>query len=194
MARSIICGSQRLRQIIDFPDTDKSQYFAITEFNKCFIIWSPYFFFNEYLPFSCKRDSKKEKSVVSFTNEQNIICSQTKLNNTAHEQTIICGHLLAGHMGGSWPMKEKKNLHWMIICITCCLRSWKKAKLGNVVVRQWWHRNVTKKWVAWISDDYFELFPPLSIVWINWPLVSSSDITTLKPGSDFDCLIIQSFA
>ena len=31
---SIICRSLRLRQIIDLRDTDKSRYFAITEFNK----------------------------------------------------------------------------------------------------------------------------------------------------------------
>ena len=33
-----IFRSQRLRQIIDLRDTDKSRYFAITEFNNCFII------------------------------------------------------------------------------------------------------------------------------------------------------------
>ena len=37
-SRSIICRSRRLRQIIDLRDTDKSRYFAITEFNNCFII------------------------------------------------------------------------------------------------------------------------------------------------------------
>ena len=35
----------RLRQIIDLRDTDKSRYFAITEFNNCFIIRSPSLFF-----------------------------------------------------------------------------------------------------------------------------------------------------
>ena len=30
-----------LRQIIDLRDTDKSRYFAKTEFNNCFIIRSP---------------------------------------------------------------------------------------------------------------------------------------------------------
>ena len=39
------------------------------------------------LPFSCKSDRKKEKSTVSFTHEQNIICSQTLLDGIAHEQT-----------------------------------------------------------------------------------------------------------
>ena len=42
------------------------------------------------LPFSRKSDRKKEKSMVSFTHEQNIICSQTLLDGIAHEQTIIC--------------------------------------------------------------------------------------------------------
>ena len=45
----------RLRQIIDPRDTDKSRYYAITEFNNCFIIRSPSLFFNYLrsdLPFS----------------------------------------------------------------------------------------------------------------------------------------------
>ena len=44
-SRSIICRSRRLRQIIDLRDTDKSRYFATTEFNNCFIIRSPSLFF-----------------------------------------------------------------------------------------------------------------------------------------------------
>ena len=49
VSTSIICWSRRLRQIIDLRDTDKSRYFAITEFNNCFIIRSPSLFFKEYL-------------------------------------------------------------------------------------------------------------------------------------------------
>ena len=37
--------SQRMRQIIDLRDTDKSRYFVITEFYNCFIIRSPSVFF-----------------------------------------------------------------------------------------------------------------------------------------------------
>ena len=55
--------------------------------------------------------------MVSFTHEQNIICSQTKLNDIAHKQNIICRQLFAGHVVGSRPMKRKKNLHRMIICV-----------------------------------------------------------------------------
>jgi len=61
------------------------------------------------LPFSCKSDRKKEKSTVSFTHVQNIICSQTHLDGIAQEQTIICRQLFAGHVLGSRPMKRKKN-------------------------------------------------------------------------------------
>ena len=46
--------------------------------------------------------------------EQNINCSQTKLDDIAHEQTISCRQLIAGHVIGSWPMKRKKNLDQMI--------------------------------------------------------------------------------
>ena len=105
------------RQIIDLRGTDKSRYFAMTEFNDCFIIRSPSLFFlmnilgkRSDLPFSRKSDRKKEKSTVSFTHEQNIVCSQTLLDGIAHEQTIICRQLIAGHVVGSRPMKRKKNL------------------------------------------------------------------------------------
>ena len=53
--------------------------------------------------------------MVSFTNEQNSICSQKQLNDIAHEHTIICRQLFAGHVVGSRPMKRKKHLHGMII-------------------------------------------------------------------------------
>ena len=53
------------------------------------------------LPFSRKSDRKKVKSTVSFTHEENIICSQTQLDGIAHEQTIICRQLFAGNVVGS---------------------------------------------------------------------------------------------
>ena len=53
--------------------------------------------------------------MVSFTHEQNIICSQTQLDDIAHEQTIICRQLFAGHVVGFRLMKRKKNLHRIII-------------------------------------------------------------------------------
>ena len=70
------------------------------------------------LPFSRKSDRKKEKSTVSFTHVQNIICSQTQLDGIAHEQTIICRQLFAGHVVGSRPKKRKKNLLRMIIAFS----------------------------------------------------------------------------
>ena len=92
------------------------------------------------LPFSRKSDRKKEKSTVSFTHEQNIICSQTQLEGIAHEQTIICRPLFAGHVVGSRPMKRKENLLRMIIIIiitglpqgTPTFRSVVSAKFGHL--------------------------------------------------------------
>ena len=52
---------------------------------------------------------------LNFMQEQNTICSQTQLDDIAHEQTIICRPLPAGHMVGSQPMKRKNNLHCTII-------------------------------------------------------------------------------
>ena len=48
--------------------------------------------------------------------------------------------------------------------------------------------------LAWISHNYFESFSPLSNVWINRWLMSSSDTTSPKPGSCFDWLSVQTFA
>ena len=117
----------RLRQIIYLLATDKSLYFAITEFNNCFIIRSPSLFLMNIfgkrsdLPwiFSRNSDRKKEieKSVVSFTHEQNIICSQTQLDDIANEQVIICRQLFVAHVLAFWVMKRKTNLHRMIIRI-----------------------------------------------------------------------------
>ena len=52
------------------------------------------------LPFSRNSDRKKEKSMVSFTHVQNIICSQTQLDGIAHEQTIIWGSQWGGGFYG----------------------------------------------------------------------------------------------
>lgn len=43
-----------------------------------------------------------------FAYEQKIICSQTQLNDIAHEQTIICRQLFALHGGISADEKEDK--------------------------------------------------------------------------------------
>ena len=108
---SIICRSRRLRQIIDLWDTDKSQYFAITEFNNySFIIRSSFYFdqqsiSNQSLPARETNPSFSHKSVVSITHEQNIICSKT----------LICRQLFAGHLVSSRPMKRKEKIHRMII-------------------------------------------------------------------------------
>ena len=73
-------------------------------------------FFNEYpheakqsAIFTLERSQEGEK-YSSLTHVQNIICSQTQLDGIAHEQTIICRQLFAGHVVGSRPIKRNKNL------------------------------------------------------------------------------------
>ena len=61
------------------------------------------------MPFSRRSDRKEKKGVVSFTHEQNIICSQTKLDDIAHAQGIICRQLSAGHMVGSPPINASNG-------------------------------------------------------------------------------------
>ena len=57
--------------------------------------------------------------MILFTHEQNIICSQTQLDDIVHEQTIICRQLFVGQVFGFRSMKRKKNLHRMINEIIC---------------------------------------------------------------------------
>ena len=109
-----LMGRQGLRQLTDLLATDKSWYFALSRpiivlslgHRVCFLS-----------AISRKSGRKKEKSVIEFTHEQNLIRSQTQLSDFAHEQTIICSQLFARHVVGSLPMKRKKNLHRMIIVI-----------------------------------------------------------------------------
>ena len=62
------------------------------------------------LPFSCKSDRKKEKSLVSLMHEQNIICSQKKMDNVVHfKQTIICRGLIICRSRGEVSANEKEE-------------------------------------------------------------------------------------
>ena len=84
------------------PTAGKGEIVSSVGKHNCFIIQSSSCF---WIP--RRSDRKKEKSVVSFTHGQNIICSQAQLDDIAHEQTITCRQLFAGHVVGSRPMKEK---------------------------------------------------------------------------------------
>ena len=80
--RSIICWSQRLRQIIDQQETDKSQYFAISKFSNCFIIWSLFFW-----------STKDVKSLSLSSGNWSAIFT--------HDHGLSCG----SYGGLSWLMK-----------------------------------------------------------------------------------------
>ena len=80
-------------------------------------------------------------------------CSQIQLDGIAHEQTIICRQLFAGHVVGSRPMKRKKNLLRMIyidnrlICMlpAHCMISKSNVKLGSVHATIRPHPHLLKK-------------------------------------------------
>ena len=80
--------------------------FCDTEFNNCFIIRSLSLFFKEYLQeakqsaiFTQER-SQEGESMVSFTHEQNSICSPKQLNDIAHEHTII--NFVGTYLQATW--------------------------------------------------------------------------------------------
>ena len=100
-SRSIICQSPRLRQITDLRDTDGSRYFAITEFNYCFIIQSPSFFLmnifgkrSDLLFFSRKNDWKKEESVVSFTMSRILFAAEHSWTILRMSRPLFLGNYL----------------------------------------------------------------------------------------------------
>ena len=77
VSRSIIYRSQRLRQIIDRRDTEKSRYFAITEVNDCFIIRSPslrFVFVSEKPSARAALQSRVMAPINWFLSQHNYIC------------------------------------------------------------------------------------------------------------------------
>ena len=68
------------------------------------------------LPWLFTQEASQEGEKHPFINmhEQNVIGSQTQLNDIAYEHTIISRQLFAGLIVDSRPMKRKKNLHQMI--------------------------------------------------------------------------------
>ena len=108
--RALLKGSARTK-IIDLQDTDKSRYFAIPEFNNCFIIRSPNLFFHILITSWKLREAVCHfsfENVVPTAHEQNVICSKTRLDGITHEQTIICRQLFAGHVLSA-NVKKGKN-------------------------------------------------------------------------------------
>ena len=104
-------------------DANKSWYFAISEFKNCFIISLPsLFLINIFVKWSNlhfhTRAIARRRRAWFRLHEQNIICSQTQLDDIAQKQTIICRQIFAGHVVGSQPMKRKKNLHRIIKDLT----------------------------------------------------------------------------
>ena len=85
------------------------------------------------LSFSRKSNLKKEKSAVSSTPEQNVICSQFVGQHWVWADHYgICSQFFASHVVDSRPLKRKKNFHRIIksvmpgsLATTASFRQWK---------------------------------------------------------------------
>ena len=112
LSRPIICLSLQLWcwQIIIFCNNwvQKLFYHLITK-----IVFNEYLWEAKQSALSCNSDRKKEKSLVSFMHEQNIICSQTHLDDIVHEQTIICRQVTW------WALSQWKGTKICIEWYTC---------------------------------------------------------------------------
>ena len=79
-----------------------------------------------------------------------------------------------------------------------------KIKLSHMYnLKRVLNRSLKSSWfplfVAWISDDYFHSFYPLSSVWIGWPLMPSSDIVVILIGRlcthlHNECILMRNFS
>ena len=151
VSRSIICRSQRLGQITDLRDTDKSQYFAINEINNCycFITWSPFFWSTKYVksPSACLGNWSTiftQERRFNYAYKQNIICIKT----------LICRQLFAGHMENSRPMKRKEKIHRTML-ILVCLPQWDLKILPSLPCILYCKLNL---WGIWVPP--FEQLSP----------------------------------
>ena len=98
-SKSIICRSRKLRQIINLRDTDKSRYFVFL-----MNILGKICHFHE------RAVARRRKARFPLRMRRILFSAQhlspTQLDGIAHEQTIICRQLFAGHVVGSRPMKR----------------------------------------------------------------------------------------
>ena len=97
--QSIICRSRKLWQIINLRDTDKSRYFVFL-----MNILGKICHFHE------RAVARRRKARFPLRMRRILFAAQhlspTQLDGIAHEQTIICRQLFAGHVVGSRPMKR----------------------------------------------------------------------------------------
>ena len=110
------------------------------------------------MPFSRKSDHKKDKSVILFRIEKNIIWL---------EQAIICRQLFAGHVVDFWPMKRKNNLHSTLsqsnfwVCVwNPMMLSFKLNLLGKTFA--WFYLHVIFTKIDTLGT--LEIFFPLAII------------------------------
>ena len=111
----------RPRQIIDPRDTDKSRYFAITEFNNCFMIRSPSLFFNclrSDLPFSHAKAIAGRRKAWFLLGKSRILFAAKHKPNTIGRHCAWADNYLKAVICRSRVRlsanERKKNLHSMI--------------------------------------------------------------------------------
>ena len=106
-----------LRQVIDLRDTDKSRNLASSfDHRVCFFLMNILGKRSD-LPFFMQEGSQEgEKHGFLYVCAEYYLQPNT-VDGIAHEHTIICRQLFAGHVVGPRSMKKKKHLHRMIIDI-----------------------------------------------------------------------------
>ena len=117
-SRSIICLSLRLQQITDLPDTDKSQYFAITELYQSIteLVFTMNIFGKQSnLPFSRKSNHKKEKARFSLCTSGILVAAKHSWTALRMSRPLFVGSYLQVTWWALGQWKERKNLLQMIL-------------------------------------------------------------------------------
>ena len=103
------CIGQGRAKYYDLLATDKSWYFAIAEFNNCFIIWSPSLFFNLIFIYNCWQSCayKTHCREQLFLAKQ--LCTVVRKSKIIHRQFFRRSH------GGHLANEKEDKMYQMII-------------------------------------------------------------------------------
>ena len=99
-----------LVRIPDFWSSDSCEcHFYLFTITQTALFQSKYTINESIFHFRASAIARRRKAWFHLGMSRVLFCSQTQLDNIAHEQTIICGQLFVGHLVGSRPMKRRAN-------------------------------------------------------------------------------------
>ena len=129
----------------DIWDTNKSRYFAITEFVVFIIVRSQITLWKvseAICHFHARVIARSRKRGFIHTWAEYNLQPNTVGWHCAFKQTIICRQLFADYVVGFWPMKRERNLHQMMLYI-----QWTMLRID--IKEYFWYGEVSNYILSW---------------------------------------------